>query len=222
MICTTPTPRILLPLLLLVLMLAGPLGCNKAYYSFWEKFGYEKRDLLVSSVKDARDAQVDAKEQFASALEEFQSVVGVEPGEAAKAYRDVDAEFARSMKRAEAVRAEIDDVESVGSALFDEWSREIEEYTDAGNRRTSQGLWDQSHERYQQMLSAMHRAEAKMEPVLAKFEDQRLLLKHIANAEAVASLEDKVIEIEGDIRELIEEMQAAIDEANSFIDSMPS
>ena len=46
-------------------------GCRSAYYKTMEAFGQHKRDLLVSRVEDARDAQEDAKEQFKSALEKF-------------------------------------------------------------------------------------------------------------------------------------------------------
>ena len=47
------------------------LGCQSAYYAAWEKLGVEKRDILVDRVEDAKDAQEQAQQQFASALEEF-------------------------------------------------------------------------------------------------------------------------------------------------------
>jgi len=60
---------------LLSLMLSA--GCQKAYYSTMEAFGTHKRDILVDRVTDARDAQNEAKEQFASALEEFSAVLNL-------------------------------------------------------------------------------------------------------------------------------------------------
>ena len=60
----------LLPLALtcgLVLITLTASGCQTAYYETMEKLGYHKRDLMVSDVKKARDAQQDAKEQFKSA-----------------------------------------------------------------------------------------------------------------------------------------------------------
>ena len=44
------------------------LGCQSMYYAGMEKMGYHKRDLMVSDVEKARDAQQEAKEQFKSAL----------------------------------------------------------------------------------------------------------------------------------------------------------
>ncbi|MFB3145826.1 MAG: DUF2959 family protein, partial [Nitrospirales bacterium] len=35
-------------------------GCQTAYYGALEKLGYHKRDLLVSDVQKARDAQEEA------------------------------------------------------------------------------------------------------------------------------------------------------------------
>ena len=46
-------------LLLFALVLLG--GCSTVYYKTMEKFGYEKRDILVDRVEDARDSQNDAK-----------------------------------------------------------------------------------------------------------------------------------------------------------------
>jgi hypothetical protein len=41
----------------LVICLAALAGCSSAYYSTLEKVGIHKRDLMVSRVEDARDAQ---------------------------------------------------------------------------------------------------------------------------------------------------------------------
>ena len=37
------------------------MGCSSAYYGTMEKLGYPKRDLMVSRVESARDAQQEAK-----------------------------------------------------------------------------------------------------------------------------------------------------------------
>ena len=47
------------------------IGCQSMYYAGMEKMGYHKRDLMVSDVEKARDAQQEAKEQFKSALDRF-------------------------------------------------------------------------------------------------------------------------------------------------------
>ena len=53
-------------------------SCSTVKYKSLEKVGIHKRDILVSNVKDARDAQEEAQEQFKDALERFGSVVNIE------------------------------------------------------------------------------------------------------------------------------------------------
>ncbi len=66
----------------------------------------------------------------------------------------------------------------------------------------------------------MKAAEAKMDPVLAAFHDQVLYLKHNLNARAIASLQVTAGQIQSDVGSLVKEMEAAIAEANAFIDQM--
>ena len=61
-------------------------GCSSAYYNTMEKFGVHKRDILVDRVKEARDSQKSGEKQFASALEQFKSVVAVDGGNLEKAH----------------------------------------------------------------------------------------------------------------------------------------
>ena len=55
----------------------------------------------------------------------------------------------------------------------------------------------------------MKRAESKMSPVLAKFKDQVLFLKHNLNAQAIASLKSELGTVESNIHLLIKEMGKA-------------
>ena len=50
-------------------------SCSSAQYAVMEKFGIHKREILVDRVGEARESQQEAKEQFASALEEFSAVL---------------------------------------------------------------------------------------------------------------------------------------------------
>ena len=68
----------------------------------------------------------------------------------------------------------------------------------------------------------MRAASAQMDPVLATFKDHVLSLKHSLNAQAIDSLKDTGLEIQGDVESLIKNMQASIEEADAFIDSMAS
>jgi hypothetical protein len=185
-----------------------------------EKMGYHKRDLMVSNVEKARDAQQEAKEQFKSALERFTTVLNVKGGELQDKYDTLNAEYEKSEAKAQAVRDRIASVEDVSAALFKEWEAELKEYSSASLRRNSQKKLTQTRTQYAQLIKAMKRAETKMDPVLAKFKDQVLFLKHNLNAQAIASLKNELVSVEGNIGSLIKEMETSIKEADSFIASM--
>jgi hypothetical protein len=206
--------------LLLVLMVFSLTGCQSAYYKTMEAFGYQKRDLLVDRVEDARDAQEEAKQQFASALEEFSSVVNFQGGALEEKYKKISGEQEKSESKAKAVRKRISDVEDVAEALFNEWQSELDEYTNQKLRNSSEQKLKATRNRYEQLINAMKRAESKIEPVLSAFRDQVLFLKHNLNAQAIASLHDELASVEQEIALLIKEMEASITEADSFIQAM--
>ncbi len=210
-------------LFLCALIIAGTgslMGCQTAYYAGMEKIGYHKRDLMVSDVEKARDAQQEAKEQFKSALDRFTTVLSVKGGELQEKYDTLNAEYERSEAKAQAVRNRIDSVEDVSQALFAEWEAELKEYSSASLRRDSQTKLTRTRTQYAKLIKAMKRAESKMDPVLGKFKDQVLYLKHNLNAQALASLKGELGAVESNINLLIKEMETSIQQANAFISTM--
>lgn len=201
-------------------LLAGPLlltACSSAQYAVMETFGIHKRDILVDRVEDARDSQQQAKEQFASALEEFSAVLNVQGGTLEKQYKRLNAELEASEEHARRVHERIAQVEDVAEALFDEWEGELKQYSSDTLRRSSASKLKETRRRYQTLMTAMRRAEARIEPVLTPLRDQVLSLKHNLNAQAIASLQGELGRVEGDVSSLIRDMEAAIREADAFI-----
>jgi ElaB/YqjD/DUF883 family membrane-anchored ribosome-binding protein len=204
----------------LLLTAAVLAGCSTAYYETMETFGFEKRDLLVDRVEDARDAQDDASEQFTDALDQFRATVNFDGGDLEKTYDRLNKEYERSVDQADEVRARIDDVESVAEDLFKEWEGEIEEYSSAQLKSESQAMLRDTRARYGELMTAMRRAEASMDPVLESFQDQVLVLKHNLNARAIGALKGELASIERDTEMLVAQMQQSIAEADAFIASM--
>lgn len=195
-------------------------GCRSAMYSALEAVGIEKRDLFIRRISNAREAQESAKEQFASALDQFRSVVQVDGGDLERTYDRLNREYERSRSDAQAVTARIDAVEQVAEDLFREWEDELDQYSNAALRRDSQRLLSDTRQRYAALMKTMRRAESSMEPVLAMFQDQVLTLKHNLNAQAVGSLRREMASIERQTAELIKAMERAIAESNEFIAAM--
>lgn len=216
---STPAGPLVATIALAALLLITA-GCQRAYYGTMGAFGYEKRDILVDRVEDARDEQEGAKEQFTSALERFKSVVDFDGGDLETMYKELGRGYQRSRSAARGVSGKIDKVESVAQSLFTEWEQELEQYNSEQLRNASARQLEATKSRYEQLVGAMRRAEATIPPVLDAMQDQVLFLKHNLNAQAVASIQGTAKGIQKDIESLIKEMQASIDEANAFIDQM--
>jgi hypothetical protein len=211
--------RFILISCLMAATLAG-VGCSTMYYKTWEKLGWEKRDILVDRVKDARDDQKEAKEQFKTTLEQFQAVTNFQGGNLEAKYKKLNGEYEDSVAAAQAVKDRIASVEKVANDLFTEWQAELKQYESAELRRNSEKQLAETKSRYRELIGVMKQASGKMDPVLAAFHDQVLFLKHNLNAQAIASLQTTAASIEQDVAALIKDMEASIKEADDFISQM--
>lgn len=224
---TTPSPHsspqpartatLLLSLLLTLGLLVLTAGCSSVYYGAMEKFGIEKRDILVDRVEDARDSQNEARDTFRSSLERFQETIDTPDTDLKSKYEDIRDAYEDSEAIAERVRDRIDAVENVAEDLFDEWEDELGRYESASMRQTSERQLAETKDHYQQLIKRMHEAESRMEPVLQIFEDQMLFLKHNLNAQAIASLESELTRIRQDVNDLVRDMERSIAESEAFI-----
>ncbi|NKQ11812.1 DUF2959 domain-containing protein [Pseudomonas sp. SST3] len=209
-------------LLLLGFALLTLVGCQSAYYSALEKVGLHKRDILVDRVEDARDSQQQAKEQFKDALERYRSVVQVQGGELEERYDALNSEFEASKNSARDVRNRIEAVEDVADALFKEWKQELGEYSNASLKAASAKDLERTQRDYRELLQRMKAAEKRIDPVLDVLRDQVLYLKHNLNARAIGALQGEYRTLEGNVDQLLADMQRAIDEAESFIRQLQS
>ncbi|MDO8272261.1 MAG: DUF2959 domain-containing protein [Gammaproteobacteria bacterium] len=208
--------------LLLISALTALVGCQTAYYSAMEQFGVEKRDILLDRIEDAQTAQEDGQEQFRSALEQFSAVVNFDGGELQQVYDRLNTEFEDSEAAAAEIRNRIDAVESVSEDLFNEWSAELEQYTNQTLRRDSERQLRDTRQRYTALIATMHRAEEATEPVLNSLRDNVLYLKHNLNAMAISSLRGELNTINDDVERLIQVMEQAISESDRFLAEMRS
>lgn len=204
-------------LIVIVLSIFTLTGCQSAYYSAMEQVGYHKRDIMVDRVEDAKESQQDAQEEFTSALEALSSLTNFSGGDLEDMYNKINDKYQDSEKAAQNVTDRIAAIEDVSDALFEEWQTELDLYTSDSLRRSSEQKLRETKSPYQTMLSAMKRAEKKMDPVLNTLRDNTLYLKHNLNASAVGSLQGEFMSLEKDIAYAIKQMNAAIAESDKFL-----
>lgn len=207
-------------LFIAMILLLALSACSTLYYEGLEKIGIPKRDVMVHRVEKARDTQEETKEQFKSALAQFTAVTNFRGGNLEEVYTQLNDEYEASVLKAEEVRSRIEDIEDVSQALFVEWGREITQYSNANFKRSSQEKLNATKKHYQQLITSMKNAEAKIAPILTVFKDQVMFLKHNLNAQAISSLKGELGNIESDVSVLIAAMEKSINEANAFINTM--
>ena len=151
----------------------------------------------------------------------LKELTGFEGGNLEKTYNGLNKDYERSVERANTVHKRVKDVETVAGDLFTEWENEIKEISSADLRGKSNQQLRDTRQRYDELHTALKRAEQSMDPVLTRLHDQVLFLKHNLNAAAIASLKGESANIQTEIGKLLEDMNAAIAQADKFISSMP-
>jgi Skp family chaperone for outer membrane proteins len=201
----------------LVFTLLTLTACRNVYYSTWEKLGKHKRDLLQSKVRDVRDEQKEASQELKDALTRLQELTGFQGGELEKTYKKLQSDYDSASSSAESVRKRIREMDQIARDLFREWEAELKSISSPELREADRRQLDETKRRYVELYTATKRAETSMEPVLVKFRDYVLYLKHNLNAQAIGALQGEAAKIQIDISKLIDEMNAAIREADRFL-----
>ncbi|WP_377113072.1 DUF2959 domain-containing protein [Pseudoalteromonas sp. M58] len=204
-------------ILALMLMLSG---CQSAYYSAMEKVGVHKRDILIDRVEETKDSQQESQQEFQSALERLTTLINFDGGELQDAYNQLNDDYESSLQAANEVSSNINKVEDVAEALFDEWNDELEQYKSASLKRESSKKLAATQRQFDQLLRSMRSAESKMEPVLSSLKDNVLYLKHNLNAQAVAAIKGEFTNLKRDIQLLMNDMNKSIENSNKFIEQM--
>ena len=93
-------------------------GCTSSYYKAMKTFGKEKRDILVSRVKDSKKDQQQAKEQIKTTMESFQALTGFQGGSLEKNYKTLNGEYEKAADSAQKLHNRIDSIDQVSGDLL--------------------------------------------------------------------------------------------------------
>lgn len=195
-------------------------GCQSIYYSAMEKVGVHKRDILIDRVEETKESQQASQEEFQSALERVTTLIDFKGGELQDTYNALNDDYQSSLEAANEVSTNIDKVEDVAEALFDEWSEELEQYKSASLKRQSTQKFTNTKRQFSILLRSMRNAESKMEPVLSSLNDNVLYLKHNLNAQVVSEIKGEFANLKRDIQQLMNDMNQSIANSNKFIKQM--
>jgi hypothetical protein len=195
-------------------------GCNSLYYGAMKKVGWEKRDILVKRVREARESQADAQREFKTTLERFREIVAFDGGTLEDKYKKLNGELEDAENRGRQVRDRIEAVRTVARDLFREWQGELGQYSDRRLRQESERELRETRRRTDALIATMDAARGRIEPVLKPLRDRVLLLKHNLNARALGALTKELDQVTGEVDALVGDLQKSVTEADAFIDAM--
>ncbi len=191
---------------------------KSVYYNARETIGGDhKRTIVVHQVEQACVNLQETRSEFEDALQRFKLLVNVNDAALDHRYHQLNRKYQVCKSKSEAVSARIRAIEEVSEALFAEWEKELDEYSNRALKNHSKLQLKLARQNYARLIKALRMAETKIQPVLSAFKDQVLYLKHNLNAQAIAALQHEVIVIGIDIAQLIQAMEKTIAEASSFV-----
>ena len=197
-------------------------GCTSSYYKAMKTFGKEKRDILVSRVKDSKKDQQQAKEQIKTTMESFQALTGFQGGSLEKNYKKLNGEYEKAADSAQKLHNRIDSIDQVSGDLFKEWQKEIDGMENKKLKAQSTVMLRQSRLSEAGYIKSMRQTEARMTPVITAFRDQVTFLKHNLNARAIGSLKGTSAQMSTDVDVLMVSLDASIAQADALIASLNS
>jgi hypothetical protein len=191
---------------------------KSVYYNARETIGGDhKRAIVVHQVEQACVNLRETRNEFEDALQRFKMLVNVNDALLEHRYHQLNRKYQFCRAKSEAVSARIRAIEEVSEALFAEWEKELDEYSNRALKSHSRQQLKLARQNYARLLKSLRTAEAKIHPVLSAFKDQVLYLKHNLNAQAIAALQNEFVVIGIDIAQLIQAMEQTIAEASSFV-----
>ena len=195
-------------------------GCTSSYYKAMKTFGKEKRDILVSRVKDSKKEQQQAKEQIKTTMESFQALTGFQGGQLEKNYKKLNGEYEKAADAAQKLHNRIDSIDQVSGDLFKEWQKEIDGMENKKLKARSAVMLRQSRLNEAAYIKSMRQTEARMTPVITAFRDQVTFLKHNLNARAIGSLKGTSAKMSTDVDVLMVSLDSSMAQADSLINSL--
>lgn len=197
----------------------GLVACRSStYYEAMDTVGYEKREMLVDRVEDARDAQVQAKQQLQTALYTLRRVETVPANELGELHGDLKNEVESTSDELDDLRDSISSVESVAESLFADWEEELATFESDELRRQSRQELQRTRESYRELVTALRNTEQRLQTAVPSLEEQVLFIEHAVNAGGTPVETEELDDVREQVSSLIEELEGSIDRTQKFID----
>ncbi|HEX5137005.1 MAG TPA: DUF2959 family protein [Planctomycetota bacterium] len=203
-----------------VLVLASLPACSFVNDLIKGKSGPADVDDLVAAVEKVNKELDASKASMLSAVQGLQSITAPDfQGDAAKAHKDLVKAVEASEDQADDLRNRIEEMQAAAAPVFDQWTKDLEAYSNPEMRQRSQARLAAARERYDAVVAAVDPLLVEYESINQSLRDHVLFLKHDMNPAAIATIQDDVRSVAKDAASLDGQFNNGRAAARAYIDS---
>jgi hypothetical protein len=176
-------------------------------------------DLVEAA--EAVGGEIDAsKQSMLSAVQALQKVTAPDfEGDAVKAHEELEDAIDSSDDQANDLRRSIEKMQAAAEPVFDQWTKDLEAYSNPEMRQRSQARLSAARERYDTVVAAVEPVLVEYETINANLRDHILFLSHDLNAEAVATIQEDVRKVSKEASDLDGAFNSAKAATRSYVES---
>ena len=179
--------------LVAVLVLASLPGCTFVNNLIKGKSGPADVDDLVASVEQVNKEMDASKSSMLAAVQGLQKITAPDfRGDAVKAYDEFVDLIEGSEDQADDLRKSVEKMQAAAAPVFDQWTKDLEAYSNPEMRQRSQARLSAARERYDAVVAAVEPVLVGYEALNQTLRDHLLFLKHDMNPAAIATIQDDV------------------------------
>ncbi len=175
---------------------------------------------LVDAVEKV-NAELDAsKQSMLAAVQALQKVTAPDfQGDAVKAHEELVDVIDSSEDQANTLRKSIESMQADAEPVFDQWTKDLEAYSNPEMRQRSQARLAASREQYDAVVAAVEPVLVEYEAINETLRDHTLFLSHDMNPAAVATIQDDVRSVAKEASDLDGAFNAGRAAASAYIES---
>jgi hypothetical protein len=175
---------------------------------------------LVEAVEEV-EAELDAsKGAMLASVQALQKVTAPDfQGDAVKAYDELESVFDASDDQAETLRKSIESMQADAEPVFDQWTKDLEAYSNPELRQRSQVRLAAARERYDAVVAAVEPVLVEYEAINETLRDHLLFLSHDMNVEALSAIQEDVRKVAKNASDLDGAFNSGRAAARAYIES---
>ena len=175
---------------------------------------------LVEAVEKVNSELDVSKQSMLAAVQALQKVTAPDfQGDAVTAHEELVTVIEASEDQADDLRKSIERMQAEAEPVFDQWTKDLEAYSNPEMRQRSQARLAASRERYDAVVAAVTPVLVEYEAINETLRDHLLFLSHDLNREAVATIQEDVKKVSKEASDLDGAFNAGRAAARAYVDS---